>query len=114
MKSRGPNVRFPPPALLVAGFLIGLWLDASLGSIDWLGGGASPRSVQVLGAALAALGLGISAWGALTFRIAGTPVVPMHDATRIVTHGPYRFTRNPMYLGLTLGYVGIALLMNVT
>jgi protein-S-isoprenylcysteine O-methyltransferase Ste14 len=110
----GPNVRFPPPTLFVAGFLLGMLLDASLGPISWLGAGVWPLWVQVVGAILAALGFVLSAWGAITFRRADTPVIPKHDATRLVTHGPYRFTRNPMYVGLTLGYIGIALVMGVT
>lgn len=108
----GPNVRFPPPTLFVAGFLIGLWLESVLLPSEIQVGRS--RALQLLGGTLAALGLALSAWGAITFRRAGTPVIPTHDATRIVTHGPYRFTRNPMYLGLTLGYIGIALVMNVT
>ncbi|MEX2154511.1 MAG: isoprenylcysteine carboxylmethyltransferase family protein [Gemmatimonadaceae bacterium] len=113
-ENRGPNVRFPPPTLFVAAFLIGMLLDASLGPSSWWGGGVWPLWVQVVGAILAALGFVLSAWGAITFRRAGTPVIPMHAATPLVTHGPEGLTRNPMYVGLTLGYVGIALVMGVT
>jgi len=40
-------------------------------------------------------------------------VIPMSPARAIVVTGPYRFTRNPMYVGLTVAYVGIALLVNM-
>jgi protein-S-isoprenylcysteine O-methyltransferase Ste14 len=38
---------------------------------------------------------------------------PFEPATRVVREGPYRFTRNPMYVGGTLTYIGIAIAMNV-
>jgi protein-S-isoprenylcysteine O-methyltransferase Ste14 len=45
-------------------------------------------------------------------RRAGTNVDPYEPATAVVTEGPYRFTRNPMYVGFTLMYVGISALAN--
>ena len=46
----------------------------------------------------------------LAFRRAVTRPEPWRPATALVTEGPYRFSRNPMYLGFTLLYLGIALL----
>ncbi|MDO5758965.1 MAG: isoprenylcysteine carboxylmethyltransferase family protein [Rhodobacterales bacterium] len=43
------------------------------------------------------------------FRQAGTPVKPWQPTTRIVTHGVYGVTRNPMYLAMTLAYGAIAI-----
>jgi protein-S-isoprenylcysteine O-methyltransferase Ste14 len=45
-------------------------------------------------------------------RRAGTNVDPYEPATAIVTGGPYRFTRNPIYVGFTLVYVGISAFTN--
>ena len=45
-------------------------------------------------------------------RRAGTNIRPDRPATVIVTDGPFRFSRNPLYLSLTLVYVGIASMMN--
>lgn len=45
-------------------------------------------------------------------RIAGTNVHPSEPTTTIVHGGPYRFTRNPMYLALTLLQIGVAFLLN--
>ena len=43
---------------------------------------------------------------------AHTPVDPMKPTTALVTEGPFRYSRNPIYLALTLLYVGVALLIN--
>jgi len=45
-------------------------------------------------------------------RRAGTNVRPDQPATAIVVDGPFRFTRNPLYLGLTGLYAGVALLVD--
>jgi protein-S-isoprenylcysteine O-methyltransferase Ste14 len=42
------------------------------------------------------------------FRTARTTTVPFEKPSKLVTRGPYRFTRNPMYLGLALIYLGVA------
>jgi len=49
---------------------------------------------------------------AATLRAAGTNVDPLLPTTAIVTAGPYRFSRNPIYVGLTLLYLGLALTFN--
>ena len=48
--------------------------------------------------------------GFVTQRRAGTDPIPFNPTTRIVTHGLYRFTRNPMYIGFALWTFGIAIL----
>jgi protein-S-isoprenylcysteine O-methyltransferase Ste14 len=53
-----------------------------------------------IGSAVIASGVCLSAWGATAFRRAGTPVRPFLEATALVTGGPFRWTRNPMYLGM--------------
>jgi protein-S-isoprenylcysteine O-methyltransferase Ste14 len=62
----------------------------------------------VAGAMLFATGVAIAGWGWLTFRRARTTTVPGRASSVLVTWGPYRFTRNPMYVGLTLAYLGEA------
>ena len=47
------------------------------------------------------------------FRRAGTSMVPMNPATVLVTSGPYRLTRNPMYLGMAFLYVALAFAFGV-
>ncbi len=50
----------------------------------------------------------VAGWGLFLFRSAGTTTVPGRPSAQFVTAGPYRFTRNPMYVGLTLAYLGEA------
>jgi protein-S-isoprenylcysteine O-methyltransferase Ste14 len=109
--ARGPGIRFPPPFVFVGGFLAAWLLERALGfEID----GEGPKLPQlVIGLIATVAGLSLTFWGMGTFRRAGTPVIPDRPATELVVSGPYRFTRNPMYLGLTSLYVGLALLLNL-
>lgn len=62
------------------------------------------------GGLLLVAGVGIALINATAFRRAGTPVVPFRQSTTLVTTGFYRFTRNPMYIGMVTGLLGIAIL----
>jgi protein-S-isoprenylcysteine O-methyltransferase Ste14 len=57
-----------------------------------------------------ALALGVSA--VITMTKAGSNVPTNRPTTTIVAHGPYRFTRNPIYLGMLLGQIGLAIAFN--
>jgi protein-S-isoprenylcysteine O-methyltransferase Ste14 len=65
----------------------------------------------VAGAVVFAVGAVIAGWGLVLFRKANTTTVPGRLSGKLVTWGPYRFTRNPMYVGLVLAYLGEAGLM---
>jgi protein-S-isoprenylcysteine O-methyltransferase Ste14 len=64
--------------------------------------------VSALGGALFVIGAAIAVWGLVTFRRARTTTVPGQVSALLVTWGPYRFTRNPMYVGLIVAYLGEA------
>ena len=109
-KEHGARVFIPPPLLFVAGFFVGVWIRAIVP------GDALPPQIagpaRPAGATLAIAGLSLSLWGVLTFLRAKTTPIPHAAVARLVHHGPYRFTRNPMYVGLSAAYVGLALAMN--
>ena len=92
-----PGVRFPPPTLFVVGFLVALALERWLLSLRF-SAGTSP-ALPLTAWVLIALGMGLIAWAMLTFRRARTAIMPFNPASTIVTSGPYRFSRNPMYVG---------------
>jgi protein-S-isoprenylcysteine O-methyltransferase Ste14 len=62
------------------------------------------------GLLLVAAGLTVMVQGAGLFRRAGTPLRPFQRSTSLVTHGIYRYTRNPMYLGMVVLLIGAAVL----
>src|SRR5688572_2559271 len=108
----GPNVRFPPPLLFIAGFLIGVYLlDTPSRPIRLFAGGA-PQWAQIAGAVAVVLGVALTFSGFVWLRRALTPVVTISPATSLVTGGPYTFSRNPMYVGMSIAYLGLAVALN--
>jgi protein-S-isoprenylcysteine O-methyltransferase Ste14 len=98
-----------PPLLFGAALVVALVLHASHPMrITPLGNGA-PR---LAGVALLVVGLLLSSAVMRAFGRAGTHVSPYRKTTRFVSTGPYRYTRNPDYLGQTLMYAGIAVVAN--
>ena len=62
-----------------------------------------------LGAMVFVLALALVAWAIVTITRAGSNVPTNLPTTTIVESGPYRFTRNPIYLGMFLGLIGLAI-----
>ena len=62
-----------------------------------------------LGAMVFVLALALFAWAIVTISRAGSNVPTSLPTTAIVESGPYRFTRNPIYLGMFLGLIGLAI-----
>jgi protein-S-isoprenylcysteine O-methyltransferase Ste14 len=58
-----------------------------------------------------ALSIGLILWAALLFKRAGTNIRPFLPSTALVLSGPYRFTRNPMYLGMAGTLLGAGVFM---
>lgn len=61
-----------------------------------------------LGGIVFLAGLALLIWAATTFRRAGTQIQTIQPTTTIVDEGPYRFTCNPIYVGMFLGLTGLA------
>jgi protein-S-isoprenylcysteine O-methyltransferase Ste14 len=62
-----------------------------------------------LGAMVFILALGLFAWAIITITRAGSNVPTNLPTTAIVESGPYRFTRNPIYLSMFLGLIGLGI-----
>lgn len=107
-----PGVKFPPPFLFLLGLGVAWLLETRVARIHLVGGGASPRLVELPGLALLLAGLLLILWGLYTFARVRTGILPVRPATQIVNHGPYRFSRNPMYAGMATAYFGGALIIN--
>jgi protein-S-isoprenylcysteine O-methyltransferase Ste14 len=100
-----PAIRFPPPLYFVAGFLIGLALERVVPLPS-----ATPLPARIAGAVLIGASALLAGSAVYRFRRARTSVLPHRPASAFVAQGPYRFTRNPMYVGMSLLYLGIAVL----
>ena len=101
------GVRIFPPGIYLACLLVGFavqWVrPAPIGLGDW------PQGLKLVGGVVILLGLGLMGSALVAFRKAGTAVNPTRPTSAITRDGPYRLTRNPMYLGFALVHGGIAL-----
>ncbi|MCG8030248.1 MAG: isoprenylcysteine carboxylmethyltransferase family protein [Candidatus Thiodiazotropha taylori] len=65
--------------------------------------------LQWIGAMLSVAAIAITLWGMREFHASRNPVAPIRPVNRLMVSGPYRFTRNPLYLSLILLQLGLAL-----
>jgi len=69
------------------------------------------RPWSYLGALVMLLGLALAAWASMRFRTAGTGFQLQGGGSVLVTSGPFQFSRNPMYLGMLIWLIGLAVLL---
>lgn len=102
------NVKIPAPLIYVAGLILGLVLERRLPVV------ALPRALsQAAALACLAVWIGLMAWSVGSFWRNRTSLIPIKPATALVVSGPYRFTRNPMYVSLACLYLALALWFNI-
>lgn len=105
------GVRFPPPFYyligLLIGFLIHWWLPV------YLVKPAHRAPLEIAGVVLMALGLALFIGSVTRMRRAGTSPNPHVPTQALTVAGPYRFTRNPIYLAFALVCAGFSLLVNL-
>jgi len=107
----GPRNRIRPTWFFVLAFGVSWWLHHGL-PFDIDGDGAG-RLQQFVGTGLLAAGLTMTLWGLTTFARMRTGIMPDRPARQLVVSGPYRYSRNPMFLGFAGVYVGLAVVFNM-
>lgn len=101
-------LRLPPPIWAMIFLALAAGVSWALG---WPQLGWPPRHMTV-GMAVFFAGWVLPVWAFWLFRAEGTDIDPMSETSRtLVIGGPYRLTRNPMYLGLTIAALGMAILV---
>jgi len=102
-----PGIRVPPPLIYLLPLASGLLLDRK-SRIPFL-----PRRVaRILGWPLVGGGVALSGWAIRTMRAAETTMRPDKPVSNLIQDGPFRYTRNPLYLSDAMIYAGIAVLRN--
>jgi protein-S-isoprenylcysteine O-methyltransferase Ste14 len=103
------DVAIKPPFLFLGALALGCCLSLVLPIGPDL---ASPNGLAfTAGLIFVVLGLALGILAIRRFRLAGTSVVPGEPSTALVVDGPYRFTRNPIYIGFVLLYFGLAIIL---
>lgn len=102
----GARVRVPPPAVFLVGIGAGLATDRWLSPLR-LPLGLATRLVA--GGLVIAAGLVLGLWAIGFFRRTGQDPAPWKPSPTLILHGPYTFTRNPMYVGMTALTLGVGL-----
>lgn len=102
------ELKIPPPLVALLSILL-MWYVQGFYPLSWL----TSAWVLPLSIVLALAGIAIAAMGVAAFRRAHTTVNPLHpeQTSQLVTGGIYQYTRNPMYLGMALVLLAIALYM---
>jgi protein-S-isoprenylcysteine O-methyltransferase Ste14 len=99
-----PNVKIIPPLIYLAGIVIGFLASILMPTK------VIPNSVAwTVGGILIFCGAVLTSYAVLKFKDVGTTVRPDRAASTLVISGPYNITRNPMYLGMAVFYLGITI-----
>jgi protein-S-isoprenylcysteine O-methyltransferase Ste14 len=102
------GVPLPPPFIYIAGLAAGGVAEF----IRSTNGPSWPVSIAIAVAGVLAF-VALASAAVTRFRRAGTTENPFKPSTALVFDGPYRFTRNPMYLGMAALYVGLAFILGL-
>lgn len=106
----GPGSPFPPTLMFVVAFGVGLGIHEQQPLTLLAGSLGAWRTLVGVGPLV--VGLAVFWWGMSTFARARTGILLERPASRLVTTGPYRWSRNPMYVGLVVCYIGLSVLWN--
>jgi protein-S-isoprenylcysteine O-methyltransferase Ste14 len=96
-----------PPRIYLTSIVVGVALHFAT-PMTFVPEGLAPA----IGAPLVALAVALLVWSVAKFRAAGTPVPAREPTTAIVRTGPYRLSRNPIYVAYSLFHLGLAIWVN--
>ena len=106
---RGARVRFPPPLVFLGGILLGVACEYIVAPAPFPVG----RAISAIGGVvLIVAAVGFLASSRVHFTRTGQSPIPWKPSPSLILQGPYRYTRNPMYVGMTLLEVGLGLAAN--
>lgn len=105
--STGARVRLLPPGVFFGPFAL-LW------ALHWWRPWTMPggNAVTLAGLVLVVTGVCLTLWSVVTLRRAHTTVIPWEHVSAMVTTGPFRFSRNPIYLADAIAYLGGTLMIH--
>lgn len=101
------GVVMPPPVIYALAFALVLVLDRL-----WPVAIVDHAAAWWTGIILLALGVATNGWGVYTLHRGNTTFHPNHPASRLITAGPFRFSRNPLYIGVNLAFIGLVFLVD--
>jgi protein-S-isoprenylcysteine O-methyltransferase Ste14 len=100
MDATRPN-RIPwPPIIYLTSVLAGILLQRVL-PLPWFED-STARMLSTIGLLLALVAIGFDLWAMVLFQKHKTTILPNQGATRLITTGPFSWSRNPIYLGNTM------------
>lgn len=108
-REKGADVRFPPPLVFAGGLVVGLIIDRFVMPEPFP---ISRVASLTIGVILMAIGAALPVSARMHFKRTGQSVRPWDPTPELIFEGPYRLTRNPMYVGLALFEIGLGLVLN--
>jgi protein-S-isoprenylcysteine O-methyltransferase Ste14 len=100
---RGADVHFPPPLVFLGFTVLGVVLPHALGPIPF----PATFGARLLGVLVVLLGVATILSARMLFVRSGQSPIPWKPTPELIFRGPYRFTRNPMYVGITTVQAGL-------
>jgi protein-S-isoprenylcysteine O-methyltransferase Ste14 len=106
--SKGPGVYIPPPLFYIVIFLAALFIQKKIPLANAL---FQSQIIKVAGIILLVIALFFSFTSLRQFFLSKNTLIPIKPATSLQTTGIYRISRNPMYVGLAIVYLGLTCLI---